>query len=31
MRMLSAYDIARARRRRNAIHVGRYHVRKASA
>jgi len=31
MRMQSAYDIARARRRRNAIHVGRYHVRKASA
>ena len=31
MRMQFAYDIARARRRRNAIHVRRYSSRKASA
>lgn len=31
MRMQSAYDIARARRRQNAIRVRRYHPRKASA
>jgi antitoxin HigA-1 len=31
MRMQSAYDIARTRKRQGSIHVRRYHPRKASA